>query len=125
MAGKQSSSKRKRKDTAKGPRSWAAAQRRHKARDKRQRELAHANMLIRGLTDAQVREIRSRHEGGEAFSKIAASFGMDEFTIARADRYGRLAPWQHARGVRDAARKPLQDAYAKRKKGNQLPATAN
>jgi hypothetical protein len=85
-------------------------------------QCARANLLARKLTDGQVKDIRTRRENGETFAAIGRAYSLDEFTAARVDRYGRLSPWQYARHLRNAGRTPLQEAWAKRNKG-QLPAS--
>lgn len=62
-------------------------------------------------------EIQARREAGETFAALARDYGCTEFEIARIVRYGKLTPWQHARARRNAARLPVQEAYAKRNKG--------
>jgi hypothetical protein len=119
MAGK-TSHKRSTEETA-SRRSRQEQRSRTRAAAQHQRE--QANFLIRKFSARDVQDMRDRHERGEVYRTIGKAYGIDEFTVARVIRYGALTPWQAAEAARNTARKPLQDAWAKKHKQDQLSAS--
>jgi len=92
----------------------AREEERGKRRQADQHRRAQANLLARKLPAKDVADMQARRERGEEYRTIGRAYGLDEFTVARVLRYGRLTPWQAARSARAAQRRPLQDAWAKR-----------
>jgi hypothetical protein len=64
-------------------------------------------MAARKLTDSQVQGLREHRTSGTVL-------GLDEFTATRVLRYGNRSPWQACRDARNLARRPKQEAWAKR-----------
>jgi hypothetical protein len=83
-------------------------------RQQREHRCMQANVQARKFKDREIADMRARHERGEVYRTIGKAYGLDEFTVARVIRHGRLTPWQNAEARRSAARKPLQDDWAKR-----------
>jgi hypothetical protein len=119
MPGK-TSHKRSTEETA-SRRSRQEQRSRIRAAGQRQRELASA--VARKFSLHDVRDMRDRHERGEVYRTIGKAYGIDEFTVARVIRYGTLTPWQAAEAARSTRRIPLQNAWAKKHKQDQLSAS--
>ena len=97
---------------------------RAKVREQLQYRCAQANLQVSKLRDSEVADIRARHERGEMYRTIGKAYGLDELTVARVIKYGKLTPWQAATAKRDADRIPLRAEWAKRHGSkDQLPAS--
>lgn len=95
-----------------------------KLREAAQYRCFQANLQAGKLRDSEVADILARHERGEVYRTIGKAYGLDEFTVARVVKHGKLAPWQQAQAKRDKERKPKQLEWAKRHGSkDQLPAS--
>jgi hypothetical protein len=96
---------------------------RGKAREAAQHRCAQANLQASRLKDREIEDMHVRHGRGEVYRSIGRAYGLDEFTVARVLRYGRLSPWQASQAKRAVNRKPLREEWARKNKKDQLSAS--